>query len=78
MSGRQPATCKPPLPTDLRVNCPYCGAPGATAPSYAAAAFYECQRGGLLVLRRDGRLRTLSEHLSIWTLSVDENEGDND
>lgn len=48
---------KPPLPTDVPLNCPYCGARLTNVPSDTSVAFYECPKDGLLVLPPDGRLR---------------------
>ena len=46
-----------PLPTDIPLNCPYCGAKLVNVPSDTSVAFYECPKDGLLVLPPDGRLR---------------------
>ena len=47
----------PPLPSNIVLNCPYCGKRLVNVPSDNALAFYECATDGLLVLPPDGRLR---------------------
>ena len=48
---------KPPLPTDIPLNCPFCGAKLTNVPSDTSVAFYECPKDGLLVLPSDEKLR---------------------
>lgn len=52
-----PKVGRPPLPTDIPLNCPYCGLKLVNVPSDSAQAFYECPKDGLLILPPNGRLR---------------------
>lgn len=47
---------KPPLPTDVPLNCPYCGQRVTNVPSDTGASFYECPKDGMLILPPDGRM----------------------
>ena len=52
-----PMADTPPLPTDIPLNCPYCGRRLVNVPADRAIAYYECATDGLLMLTPDGRLR---------------------
>lgn len=54
-------TGRPPLPTDIPLNCPKCGQRLTNVPSDNVLAFYECPRDGLFVLPPDGRLRPAAD-----------------
>lgn len=46
----------PPLPTDVRINCPICGAPLAYVRSEGDVAYYRCPKDGLMVMPPNGRI----------------------
>jgi hypothetical protein len=48
---------KAPLPTNIPLNCPYCGGKLVNVPSDNHDSYYECQKDGLLILPPDGRMR---------------------
>jgi hypothetical protein len=48
---------RPFLPTDVPLNCPYCGQKLVNVPSDGPTAYYNCVKDGLLMMPPDGRLR---------------------